>query len=154
MSKRRREHFGFNTHRLVAAAVFLLATTVSSGAQDKLKEKDWRIIVGPDPCNLTEDSKPAATQEISKKKKHKIEWLSNAGQTLEIVVHVPADCPAPFKNMTKTGTAPSGDVLWTVDCHKDSCKSGPAVDDACETTYKYDQVLDGKSCDGRIIINP
>jgi hypothetical protein len=140
--------------RMAAAAVLLLAAAAPSGAQDPPKARNWKITVGPGPCDLTENSHPAPTQTISKKGQHKIAWVSNAGQSLKIVLHVPAKCPAPFKHMTQTGTDANGDVLWTVNCSKDGCKTGPAVKEACEREYKYDQILGDKSCDGRMIIQP
>jgi hypothetical protein len=152
MRKHERGHSWSGIGKLVAVAILFVTAAAPSRAQVSPKAKNWKITVGPGPCDLTENSKPANTQAISKKQKHKIDWLSNAGQSLKIVVHVPASCPAPFKKMTRTGTAPNGDVLWAVDCQNDSCKSGPAVKDACERSYEYDQILGGKSCDGMIII--
>jgi hypothetical protein len=135
----------------LAAAILLLTTIPHSVAQAAEAAKNWTITVGPKACSLTENSKPADTQTISKGKQHRISWRSNAGQALSIVVHVPADCPAPFRRMTKTGSDSNG-VNWTVDCKNGRCSSGPPVGEACEQSYKYDQVLGGESCDGTIII--
>ena len=138
---------------ILATAVFFF-TAAHGQAAPNPAAKNWTITVGPGPCDLTESGKPAPTQAISKKKQHKIVWQSDAKQTLSIVVHVPANCPAPFNNMKKGGKDKQGNDLWTVDCTNDTCKSGPAVKKACEQEYKYDQILGGKSCDGLIIIEP
>jgi hypothetical protein len=145
------------TQTVISAAILaaaVLATAIPGQAAPRPAAKDWAITVGPTACDLTENGQPAPTHTLSKAKQHKIVWNSNAKQSLSIVVHVPAGCPAPFKKMTKTGTDPQGNTLWTVDCTKDICKSGPPVKEACEKDYKYDQILGGKSCDGMIIIQP
>ena len=145
-------------HTIIGAAFLATAaffvTAAHGQAAPKPAAKDWTITVGPGPCDLTESGKPAPTQVISKGKGHKIVWQPDAKQTLSIVVHVPADCPAPFGKMTKGGKDKQGNDLWTVDCTKGKCDSGPAAKSACEREYKYDQILGGKSCDGLIIIDP
>ena len=141
------------TAAILGAAVFFV-TAAHGQAVPKPAAKDWTITVGPGPCDLTENGKPAPTQAISKGKGNKIVWQPDAKQTLSIVVHVPANCPAPFKNMTKGGKDKQGNDLWTVDCKNGKCNSGPAVKEACEGDYKYDQILGSKSCDGLIIIDP
>jgi hypothetical protein len=138
----------------ILAAAVLFAMAAPGQPTPTPTGKNWTITVGPGPCDLSENGKPAPKQTISKSKQHKIVWKPDAGQSLSIVVHVPANCPAPFKNMTKGGKDKQGNDLWTVDCTKDTCKSGPPVKNACEREYKYDQILGGKSCDGLIIIQP
>jgi hypothetical protein len=136
----------------LVAAILLLTTIPLSIAQAAEAAKNWTITVGPKACSLKENSKLADTQTISKRKQHRIAWQSNAGQTLSIIVHAPANCPAPFKRMTGTGTDSNDNRLWAIDCKKGKCSSGPPVSEACEQSYKYDQVLGGESCDGTIII--
>jgi hypothetical protein len=55
-------------------------------------------------------------------------------------------------NATAVGTDSNGYVLWAVDCKNVKCSSGAAAPEACEQSYKYDQVLGSESCDGTIII--
>lgn len=138
------------TGAAVATAILLVIAPPHLAAQGTAKS--WAITVGPEACTLMENSKPADTQTISKGKQHRIAWQSNAGQALSIIVHASANCPAPFKRMTRTGTDPNGNALWAVDCKNGKCSSGPAAAQACEQSYKYDQVLGGESCDGTIII--
>lgn len=135
-----------------AVAIVILLAIAPPHLDAQATAKSWAITVGPEACTLMENSKPADTQTISKGKQHRIAWQSNAGQALSIIVHTPANCPAPLKRMTKTGTDSNGNVLWAVDCKNGKCSSGPAAPQACEQSYKYDQVLGGESCDGTIII--
>ena len=114
---------------------------------------DHVIDVGPHACDLNEGGTVCKTQTIKKGKGHKITWRSKpAGRVLGIIIHVPATCPAPFANMTPAG-AIGTDILWAVNCKNGQCKSGPAVSNACERSYIYDQVLDTEKCDGMIIID-
>jgi hypothetical protein len=144
----------------ILAAVILFVTAARDVSAQKGGKagpnppaKHWTITVGPGACDLTENGQPAPKQTISKSKRHKIVWNSNAGQSLSIVVHVPANCPIPFQNMTKKGVDPQGNELWALDdCNNGQCSPGPAVPKAFVRDYKYDQILDGKSCDGMIII--
>jgi hypothetical protein len=150
---------GFLSRKALWNGIFLtafLTGTLSAGTPtgSHPPAKDWTVDVGPGPCDLTEGNQPCTTQTIGKGKLHKIVWRSKgAGQSLTIVVHVPEGCPAPFKKMTRVGTDSSGNALWRVDCKENRCDSGPAVKEACERSYLYDQTLDGKTCDGMIIID-
>ncbi len=116
--------------------------------------KDWIITVGPDPCQLTESGQPAPTQRV-KKEKNFIVWRSDSGQSLTIRIHVPKDCDPPFAGAWQAvGTDPSGKAMYARTGDDGFVFSGPPLKKACATTYKYDQILGDKTCDGMIIIEP
>jgi hypothetical protein len=121
--------------------------------------KDWTITVGPDPCQLTENGQPAPTQRL-KREKNFIVWKSDSGQSLTIRIHVPKDLPNDCDNFPFSGAwqgvgpDPSGNPMYEKTGDDGFVFSGPPRKKACPTTYKYDQILGGKTCDGMIIIDP
>lgn len=114
----------------------------------------WTITVGPGACDVTSNGQPAPVAVISKGELHWIRFQPNAGQTLGIVFHVAKGHPKPFKDMEPAGSDAQGNDLWRLVCKEsgNKCFTGPAQKDADETYYKYDQTLDGKTCDAGIII--
>ena len=143
------------------ALVLLLAVSYgrhpAQGSEDTPKAKNWNIVVGPDPCNLNENSQPAPKQVVSKKQGHQVTWKSDAKQPLFLVFHLPSGCATPpFKNMKLIGKDSNGLNRYQLgDGTKDTLHSGPIDKKACEgPEIKYDQNLGGKSCDGIIIIQP
>jgi hypothetical protein len=125
------------------------------GATPPPKAKNWKLIVGPDACQVTEEGgPPAPIAVISAEHLHQIKFKSNAGQTLAIILHVPQGWPPPFKGMAFIGPDPQGLSKWALSCEdpKNWCSTGPADKKATYGCYKYDQVLDGKLCDAGIII--
>lgn len=129
--------------------------TPGANPVSKPKAKNWKLIVGPDACQVAEeDGTPAPVAVISVENAHQIKFKSNAGQTLEIIVHVPQGWPPPFKGMASIGPDPQGLSKWALSCPdpKGWCSTGPADKKATYGCYKYDQVLGGKTCDAGIII--
>ena len=116
--------------------------------------KHWTITVGPDACDVMSDGQPVPVAVVSKEKLHGICFQPNAGQTLGIVFHVAKGHPKPFKEMDRAGSDAQENDLWRLVCKEsgNKCCTGPAQKDADETYYKYDQTLDGKTCDAGIII--
>lgn len=114
----------------------------------------WTLTVGPGACDVTSGGQPVPVAVISKKKLHWIRFQPNAGQTLGIVFHVTKGHPKPFMDMEPAGSDAQGNDLWRLVCKEsgNKCLTGPAQKDADETYYKYDQTLDGKTCDAGIII--
>jgi len=120
------------------------------------KAKDWKLTVGPEPCDVKEDGQAVTYAVISREKGHKIVFQSSGGEALAIIVHVAQGSPRPFKNMAFVGNDPQGLAQWALFCDdpKKPCSTGPAQKDATYGCYKYDQVLNGKRCDAGIIIQP
>ena len=119
------------------------------------KAKNWKLKIGPDPCQVAEeDGQPAPFAVISVESMHKIEFKSNAGQNLGIVIHVPQGWVPPFKKFAYVGNDPQGLEKWALSCDDPTrwCSTGPADKKAIYGCYKYDQILDGKTCDAGIII--
>lgn len=121
------------------------------------KAKNWTLTVGPDACQVQEAGKDVPVAVIDRGV-HKIQYQSNSGQPLSIVFHAPPNYPkasAPFKQMTAAGTDPDGNNLWKLTCEKANvCSTGPAVKGSQGGYWKTDQILDGKTCDAGIIIQP
>jgi hypothetical protein len=122
--------------------------------------KDWTIVVGPDPCNLTEGGQAAPTQSLQRAKNF-IVWKSYSGESLTIRVHVPAGLPQdcehfPFSGAWRgVGNDPSGNPMYEKTGDDGFVFSGPPRKDACPANFKYDQILGDKPpCDGMIIIKP
>jgi hypothetical protein len=137
---------------LVAAAAGPLPAGTLTSAHPPAKSHI--VDVGPDPCDLNEAGVASNTQTISRSGGHKITWKSKpAGRVLGIILHVPANDPVPFSNMTQIGKDPQGNILWALPCNNGQCKSGPATANARYHSYIYDQVLDTEKCDGMIIID-
>jgi hypothetical protein len=119
------------------------------------KAKNWKLIVGPDACRVAEEEGSLApVAVISAGNLHQIKFKSDAGQSLAIILHVPQGWLPPFKGMAFTGLDPQGLSKWALSCEdpKNWCSTGPADKKATFGCYKYDQVLDDKTCDAGIII--
>ena len=115
--------------------------------------KKWTLTVGPDACDVTSGGQKVPVAVI-KKKLHSIRFEPIAGQLLGIVFHVEKDHPKPFKHMALAGYDDDGKARWSLVCNEsgNKCFTGLPQEDADETFYKYDQILDGKTCDAWIII--
>ena len=155
---------GARTWILTVALALVSTSWLISQAKEKYptpgppypKAKNWTLIVGPDSCTVQEGGKAVPVAVITREL-HWIKYKSNAGQQLGIVFHAPPDnktAAAPFKHMTSGGKDADGANLWKLDCQKDTCSTGPAVKGSAGGYWKTDQILDGKSCDAGIIIQP
>lgn len=122
---------------------------------------NWTLTVGPTACDVTQNGQPVPVAVI-KRRVHWIRFTPKPNQTLGIVFHVPPTnqvpptYPKPFKHMALAGYDQQGYALWALVCDQpnNSCFTGPAEPDAAPIYYKYDQILDGKTCDAGIIIQP
>ncbi|HJW14297.1 MAG TPA: hypothetical protein VJ776_06360 [Thermoanaerobaculia bacterium] len=122
------------------------------------KAQNWTLTVGPDACDVTSGGKKVPVAVIERGK-HSIRYQSNAGQLLGIVFHAPPtkpDAPKPFRNMTFAGTDSDGLYKWALVCDQPNhgCLTGPALKGSAGGYYKTDQILEGKTCDAGIIIQP
>jgi hypothetical protein len=139
---------------LIAIAISLIS--ISSCRTTTVEAKKWTIVVGPDPCELKEHGQPAGKQKVSKKNRDYVIWVSASRESLEIRIHVPANCPAPFPGFTNIGTDKNGYNIWSKSDPVGVVFSGVVNPDSCETDdngYKYDQILGtSRECDGWIIV--
>ena len=123
---------------------------------------NWKLGVGPDdPCQVVDEKGQVVPYAfISRKAGNSIEWRPlNNKRLLQIVIHVPAGSPQPFRDVAPNGYNQQNQVIsFSVFCNdfdpNKPCSTGPALSSADYGCYKYDQILDGKVCDARIIIQP
>ena len=121
--------------------------------------RNWKLFVGPDannqPCLVVDEhGNKVPLAFVSKWQGHSITFRPlDKISTLEIVIHVPAGYPPPFRDVAPHGFDTEGKVVsYSVYCDDFTkvCSTGPALGEyGC---YKYDQILNGKICDARIII--
>lgn len=147
---------------LSVMAVFMIAISScqksETGPKEALEAKPWTIVVGPDPCTLKEKGANADKQKVSKKNRDYVIWISSSRESLEIRIHVPADCPAPFPGFTNIGKDKAGKNIWSKSDDNGVVYSNLVNKDACESPtdddgYKYDQILGtSRECDGWIIV--
>ena len=117
--------------------------------------KNWKLTVGPDPCQVTEGGQPVPVAAVSKRGKQSIRYEPASGEELLGILF--EGNPQPFKNVAYCGNGPTGVPRWALVCEsKNVCVTGPALGNVPDNTYyKTDQILAGKPpCDAGIIIQP
>ncbi|HEY6929131.1 MAG TPA: hypothetical protein VJA66_05590 [Thermoanaerobaculia bacterium] len=157
-------------------AVFLILVFVSSQAR-----ADWKIKVGPNPCDLNDLSGSPTPHQPIKRGADKIDWQTPGNSYhLHLVFHVPSVCKGIFTALDDTGMQDAAGnelyVLGNGSGTKVSFGPTPAGDPcycdptqyACDTIdpknplkgqIKYDQLFMKQghpvvACDGWIIVKP